>query len=574
MGSVSGDIAFMGIDDIVMWLAKKRGSAVISCRRGDIEKEFVIREGMLRYSSSSDPREYLGQHLINFGFIDEEQLQKAFETQKETKIPMGKVLVMVEAVTESRLTQVLLFKLRESILETLSWHEGRFKVTDDLPEEESLDVITPIDLEEIHGEGEARLAMWNEIRKLIPSPATQCEVLIDPEKAPTPFDQDLLNLLKDGTSVGECALELRCMDFPLYARLFDLTERQLIRPQTEDAERLSRAAGWPPDEGGILFGLDFDIDAAVAEEETRLLEKKGNVSELPPDESLESAEAASAEAASAEADPAPKITAAAEGAAEAPAQNPPKSEPDSTDATPQAEATEADAADGAVDEVADALSAAFANALPEEGPESEAAEAAEAAPPSPANPTEDAAPVAPWAKVGTPISSLPGVGQAEGKPPIPSAQQATPAVPTSTAAPAQKAPPKPPAASHPLAKLRESLAGRDWNKALLISQRVLEVDPQNAEAMAARRVAEAQIRRIEDELPAMAVDLRSVPKLIRPKHEISKAQLTSKERYLLSRIDGRRSLKQIVAVSPIKEAELIRIVNAFANSKILELKNP
>jgi hypothetical protein len=433
-------------------------------------------------------------------------------------------------------------------------------VNSDLPEEEDLDVVTPIDLEEIHGEGEARLAMWTEIRKLIPSPATQCEVLIDPEQAPTPFDQNLLELLKDGISVGECALELRCMDFPLHARLFDLTERKLIQPLTEDAERLSRAAAWPPDEGGIVFDMEFDIDKAVAEEESRLTEGLPDSTALPPDESLveESVAAENLEDKVQEAE----IQVADDAGVKAEA---------------DAQATEAgpgDAGDRAVDAVADALSAAFANAVPgaepaetNVAPSPPAAAETPATPPAEPAPEKAAAAVAPWAQVGTPMGSLPGA-PAEKTPLIPPA--ATSAPPEPTAPPAAQ----PPSGNHPLAKLRESLAGRDWNKALLISQRVLELDPANAEAMAARRVAQAQIRRNEDVLPALKVDLRSVPVLTRPKHEIPKTQLTSKERYLLSRIDGKRSLKQIVAVSPIKEAELIRIVNAFANGKILELKKP
>ena len=99
MPSVQGDVALMPIADVVAWLANKRMSATLNVRRGQMDTKFIIREGMLCQASSSDPREYLGQHLINFGYIDEDQLQKAFETQQETHVPLGRVLVMVDAVT-------------------------------------------------------------------------------------------------------------------------------------------------------------------------------------------------------------------------------------------------------------------------------------------------------------------------------------------------------------------------------------------------------------------------------------------------------------------------------------------
>jgi hypothetical protein len=45
--------------------------------------------------------------------------------------------------------------------------------------------------------------------------------------------------------------------------------------------------------------------------------------------------------------------------------------------------------------------------------------------------------------------------------------------------------------------------------------------------------------------------------------------LTSKERYVLSRVDGRRSLQQIASVSPIAKNELVRIVNGFISRGVL-----
>ena len=56
-----------------------------------------------------------------------------------------------------------------------------------------------------------------------------------------------------------------------------------------------------------------------------------------------------------------------------------------------------------------------------------------------------------------------------------------------------------------------------------------------------------------------------------PRDEVALAHLTSKERYVLSRVDGRRTLQQIAAVSPIQRQELIRIVDAFVLKGVLKL---
>ncbi len=39
-----------------------------------------------------------------------------------------------------------------------------------------------------------------------------------------------MQLMRAGHTVGEAALELRAMDFQVYARLYDLASRQLVKP--------------------------------------------------------------------------------------------------------------------------------------------------------------------------------------------------------------------------------------------------------------------------------------------------------------------------------------------------------
>lgn len=125
-------------------------------------------------------------------------------------------------------------------------------------------------------------------------------------------------------------------------------------------------------------------------------------------------------------------------------------------------------------------------------------------------------------------------------------------------------------AQDPAAALRVALAGRNWSDALLLAQRIIELDPLNSEAIAAWRVAEAQLKK---SAPAdEAVDLKKVPRLAMPREQVALTHLTSKERYVLSRVDGRRSLQQIAAVSPIQKEELVRIVNAFISRGVLKLE--
>ncbi len=432
MASITGDISFMPVGDVVLWIANRRQNCTLSVRRGAVESTFVIRNGLAWRASSSDPREYLGQHLINFGYIDETQLQKAFDTQQETHVPLGRVLVMVDAVTPDQLGRVLLFKTREAVLETMSWHEGTFKVGTEVPEDPDLDNEVPIDLFEVHSEGTARAQMWTEIRRVFPSDATRCDVLVDPAKVESSFDRRLLQLMAQGESAGEASLELRSMDFQTYARLYDLYNRKLIRPRTTTSK----------------------VPGPITKEQA-LAVLQGHA--LPVDE----------------------------------ASNPPPTPGGWAPATPHAPSG--------------AAGGEYIYVRPEKPAEA------------------------------------PGV-----------------------TVPAE--------ARDPQAALRIALAGRSWAEALLLSERILEQDPHNSEAIAAYRVAELQVRRQRaqpGQIPTL--DLNGVPSLALARDQVALAHLTSKERYVLSRTDGRRTLQQIAAVSPIQKDELVRIVEAFVSRGVVRM---
>jgi len=407
MPSLSGDLELMPLSDVAVWLGNRKLSATVQVKRRQTTNELVVRDGKVLYTASSDPREYLGQHLINFGYITEDQLQKGFQTQKETKVPLGRVLVMVEAVTKEQLARVLVFKARESILEAMCWSEGTFTVSTSRASDEELDFDIPIDLLEVHSEGEARRRMWQEIRRVFPSDATRCDVLDTPSDL-SAFDQRLLKLLGQGKSIGETSLELRSMDFQTYARLYDLHNRKVIMPLTEEVP------------AGDVAVDDLDIvssDNILSEGTSQVT---GSIKAVAPAE-------------------APGVTVPAE------AQNP---------------------------------------------------------------------------------------GDA----------------------------------------LRVALAGRNWKEALLLADRIIEMDPSDVEAIAARRVAEAQVKKIQQQENASgAVREEQVPKLAVPRAQLAVGHLTSKERYVLSRIDGNRTLAEIAQVSPIQKEELLRIVEAFVQRKTIQL---
>lgn len=560
MSGVGGDIELMSVSDIALWVAERGLTGTLTVRRVGIEARFTIRQGQCMQAASTDPREYLGQHLINFGYINEEQLQQAFDTQKETKVPLGRVLVMVELLTMAQLQTVIFFKTREGLLEALGWREGSWRFVPRTDTDPELDSERPVDLREAVSEAAARQQMWSEIRRVFPSDGTRCEVNVDPATVESGFDRRLLSLMAKGVSVGEAALELRAMDFQVYARLYDLANRNLVRPVLTSTFKNPRSA--------TPLAAPSPLAAALAAA-APLLSKPA-----PPTAAATPRTATPAP--SLQPFPMPMAPTAPSAAALPRTLTPPPPPPV---VAPPAPALFPLPFPSVTAAGAPAKGPAFSSGFVVGRVPTAPATTAAPTPPPPAAPTTPPPPAASPATSSLALDDLELKVEVEVEAAPPPPRWSPPPPPPATPAPraADDDPgfgtymmvKKPAAAENPIKALEVALTGRNWAEALLLAQRILEHDPHDSEAIAALRVADAQLRKQEKSSGPTDADFARVPRLMVPLAEVSGDHLTSKERYVLSRIDGQRSLAQIAAVSPVQRAELWRIVESFVQQGVL-----
>src|SRR3954470_6795851 len=131
MRGLFGDFATMPLKDLVVYLANKKASGVLSLQRDVVRKQVILVDGEAINASSNEPREYLGQFLINLGKITEDQFNRAYVTQRETKVFLGQILVMIGAVSEEQVRNALSLKMRETVLEAYQWTHGSFAFESD-----------------------------------------------------------------------------------------------------------------------------------------------------------------------------------------------------------------------------------------------------------------------------------------------------------------------------------------------------------------------------------------------------------------------------------------------------------
>ena len=238
MRGLMGSCAVLPLPELLELLRRRGLAGSLTCERGTVRKTLQLAAGSAVGAASNDPREYLGQLLINFGHLNEEQLQKAFQTQEETKVRLGKVLTMVGLVSAATVKEALAIKIRETILDVFLWDSGLFYF-DDAPPEAVDELDTAVPLADIVREAEFRATAWNAFRGEFPTGAAL--LTVDEAQVPAAVelatvDGRLLQLARDGKTIDEIGLALHATDFHLSQRLYALARQGLVRAEPEDVD--------------------------------------------------------------------------------------------------------------------------------------------------------------------------------------------------------------------------------------------------------------------------------------------------------------------------------------------------
>ena len=239
---LSGNLQTMLPGDLLQWLSlgQKTGTLVITNKR--VEKKIFFRRGRVISSASNDPREYLGQFLMSHGYLTEPELKKAMEVQQQSRILLGKILVMIEVITEADLQRLMRLKAEEEIYDIFLWNDGDFYFVDDeLPQMEM--IALQVDVTGIIMEGTRRVDEWTRIRETIPN-----EVVI-----PVPLkeidDSDLeeveepiVRAIDGKRTIAEIVLESRSSAFTVSSTVSALVRHgfvKLVDPGTQKMAKLA-----------------------------------------------------------------------------------------------------------------------------------------------------------------------------------------------------------------------------------------------------------------------------------------------------------------------------------------------
>ncbi|HEY4642894.1 MAG TPA: PAS domain S-box protein [Thermoanaerobaculia bacterium] len=106
--------------------ATEHHSGTLIMKSGDREKQIFFEKGKVFSVASNNPRKFLTQQLIELGYITEEQRQRALEIQQETHLALGRILLILGAVNEEQLIEVMRTKMEDEIADVFDWKDAQY----------------------------------------------------------------------------------------------------------------------------------------------------------------------------------------------------------------------------------------------------------------------------------------------------------------------------------------------------------------------------------------------------------------------------------------------------------------
>ena len=171
--SIRGNLKEASLPDVIQLLSlgKKVGVLSVSDKKnfGDI----FFKDGKIIYCSIVNREERLGNLLVKYGDLSNEQLEKALEVQEELKgmKRLGDILIEAGYINQDTLVDRIKKQIIDSIFTLLTWKEGFFNFEPDIsPISETITV--ELESDNILLEEARKVDEWSIIEKELPSERT------------------------------------------------------------------------------------------------------------------------------------------------------------------------------------------------------------------------------------------------------------------------------------------------------------------------------------------------------------------------------------------------------------------
>jgi hypothetical protein len=243
--SIQGTLKTMSVSDLLQFLAAARKTGTLKVARAAIVKEIVLENGVIVGSRSNDPKELLGQVLLHYGKIGEDQLKAAMEIHRQSGDRLGNILSAQGIVSAADVVYALRTRTLDIIYDLFLWEEATFEFFDGEPLPSDV-IRIQVEAQSVIMEGIYRIDEWSRYRAVIPSDRTFFELnpgwtnSLDESKEV----REVLYHVEKRMTLAEISYNMHTSLFRACAQLFDLVEAGVIAVVGEAA--ITTATDEPP----------------------------------------------------------------------------------------------------------------------------------------------------------------------------------------------------------------------------------------------------------------------------------------------------------------------------------------
>ena len=112
--------------DLVRRIAAEHNSGALVVTSGDRQIQLFFENGRIFSCASNDPELFLAKRLVDAGVIDSESRRRALDIQQETQLALGRILLILGAITEEQLVLAMRQKVEAEIAHLQTWTDARW----------------------------------------------------------------------------------------------------------------------------------------------------------------------------------------------------------------------------------------------------------------------------------------------------------------------------------------------------------------------------------------------------------------------------------------------------------------
>jgi hypothetical protein len=243
--SIHGTLKTMSVSDLLQFLAVGRKTGTLKIARGTIVKEIYLEGGLIVGSKSNDPKELLGQVLLHYGKIKEDQLLAGMDLQRQAGGKLGIILAEQGFVSTDDVMEALRTRTLDIIYDLFIWEEAEFEFFDSQPLPEDL-IRIQVHATSVIMDGICRLDEWSRFRRVNPSDRTFFSLNAGWTKAVQESRdiREVLYFVEKGLTAAEICYQMHTSLYHACALLFELIQKDVIKvageaPATDTSEDLS-----------------------------------------------------------------------------------------------------------------------------------------------------------------------------------------------------------------------------------------------------------------------------------------------------------------------------------------------